>query len=343
MKTLSGIAIALIFFGCATNDPVLSLLPLQAPTSSLLQAISIVDDEVTWISGHDASFIRSTNSGKDWELFQHPTGDTLQFRDLHGFDRHRVLLLSSGQGALSRIFTFSDDSLWQENFVMEDTLGFLDCLDFWNDKKGIAYGDSFDGYPYILLTTDGGRSWHRVPKQSLPKAGPGEGGFASSGTCVTTGKNGKAWIATGAENNCRVLLTSDYGKTWEVVESPLVKGEFAGNTSISMHGKLGFLTGGDLIKPHDYTDNHAFTKDGGHTWHLANTSSTSGPFYGGSIVKFKNHYFSFACGPNGLDYTRDMGDQWNTLDTLNYWSVSFYENVGYAVGKAGTILKITIN
>lgn len=315
---------------------------LHVPTSSLLQAISIVDEETIWISGHDASFVRTINGGTDWELFQHPTEDSLQFRDIHAFDQQQAILMSAGKGSLSRIYGFDQDAIWSTHFIMEDTAGFLDCMDFWDEKRGVAYGDSFDGYPYILLTVDGGISWQRADKSSLPKAGKGEGGFAASGTCVTTGEGGRAWIATGAGNNCRILLSSDYGKTWNFVDSPLTKGKVAGNTSVSFNGSHGFVVGGDLLKPNEYTDNCAFSEDGGYTWRLTNQPNTPGAFYGGAITKFNQVHFSFACGPNGLDYTKDLGENWVTLDTLNYWAVSFMNQYGYAVGKGGNILKITL-
>lgn len=314
----------------------------KSPTSTLLQAISIVDEKTVWISGHDGSFVRSLDGGLNWKLFNHPTGDTLQFRDIHAFDKNQAILMSSGPGPLSRIFSFSESEKWQEHFVMEDSLGFLDCMDFWDQKNGIAYGDAIDSYPYILLTKDGGISWLRADTTNMPKAGKGEGGFASSGTCVTTGENGKAWIATSASGNGRFLITTDYGKTWRSVDSPLIKGEAAGNTAVSFVGDVGVVTGGDLLKPDYYTQNCAFSTDGGNTWKLSNQPQIKGAFYGGAFTKVGKQPFAFACGPNGLDYTSDMGISWQTLDTLNYWAVSFKEKTGFASGKNGKILKISL-
>ncbi|MEQ9402488.1 MAG: hypothetical protein RIM99_02780 [Cyclobacteriaceae bacterium] len=336
-------SIFLLIVGCTSNQPLEpGIERLETPTESLLQAISQVDKETAWISGHNASFIRTKDGGQSWKLFQHPTADSLQFRDIHGFDENKAILMSAGPGSLSRIFTFQNDSIWEENFVMEDSLGFLDCIDFWDDQNGIAYGDAIDTYPYILLTSDGGKSWDRAPTENIPEAGQGEGGFAASGTCVTTGDNGSAWIATGAGGNCRILLTQDFGKTWQSVDSPLIKGEAAGNTSVSFIGNTGFLTGGDLLKSDEYTNNCAFSRDGGQSWTLAGQPKTNGAFYGGSITSSGNQFFAFACGPNGLDYTSDLGVTWTTLDTLNYWATSFYENIGYASGRGGEVLKITL-
>lgn len=332
-----------LFFSCSKQEVSPRLEVLSSPASSLLQAISIVDESTVWMSGHEASFIRTKDGGVSWELYQHPTGDTLQFRDIHAFSEEKAILMSAGPGPLSRIFTFKAPDQWQENFVMLDSLGFLDCIDFWDDQRGIAYGDAIDSYPYILLTTDGGESWQRSDTTKMPKAGLGEGGFAASGTCVTTGANGRAWIATGAGGNARFLLTSDFGKSWEVVKSPIVKGDAAGHTSVSFEGNQGFAVGGDLLNTDGYTDNCLISNDGGASWQLTSPPETKGAFYGCSLAQVGEGYFAFSCGPNGLDYTGDLGKTWHTLDTLNYWAVSFDKQIGYACGTEGKILKISLH
>ena len=328
--------------GCSSPFRVVPLIEsVNTPTKSLLQAISIVDKSTIWISGHNATVISSHDGGKNWELFQHPTGDSLQFRDVHGFGKNKAVLMSAGPGSQSRIFTLTGETLWEENFVMQDSLGFLNCIDFWDQKRGVAYGDSFDEYPYILQTMDGGKTWRRM-LEHIPKAGKGEGGFAASGTCITTGENGQAWIATGAGGNARILYTNNYGNAWQTIPSPLVKGEVAGNTSISFTGKIGFLTGGDMMIEDNYTENCAFSADGGKTWTLTKHPQIKGAFYGGAITSYQDQIFAFACGPNGLDYTSNNGETWSTLDTLNYWAVSFHENIGFVSGKGGKVLKITL-
>jgi photosystem II stability/assembly factor-like uncharacterized protein len=342
MKRIKFLSSLLLIWGCTTvpNQPNVEL--LDSPTETLLQAISMVDENTTWISGHGGSFVRTNDGGESWDLFSHPTGDTLQFRDIYAFDTKKAILMSAGPGSLSRIFTFSAPDKWVENFVMQDSLGFLDCIDFWDDQRGIAYGDAIDNYPYILLTSNGGKRWSRADTTNMPSSGKGEGGFAASGTCVSTGENGKAWIGTGAGGNCRFLITEDYGHTWVAVDSPLAKGEAAGNTSVSFVGETGFVTGGDLLISDEYTENCAFSNDGGNSWTLSSHPMTKGALYGGAITKFGNHYFTFACGPNGLDYTNDLGQTWTNLDTLNYWAVSMKGKTGYASGRDGKILRISL-
>ncbi len=337
------LAILLLISACSTSKSVLpTLTPMEVGSDALLQAISIVDENTVWMSGHNATFVRTVNGGESWDVFQHPTGDTLQFRDIHAFDSSRVILMSAGPGDQSRIFEVRNGVIWRQHFVMQDSLGFLDCLDFWDDKNGIAYGDAIDEYPYILLTRNGGRTWSRSATDNMPKAGDGEGGFAASGTCVTTGENGLAWIATGAGGNARILATTDYGKSWDTYDTPMIKGEAAGLTSVDFVDELnGFITGGDLAISDDYTDNCAFTEDGGKTWKLTKQPITRGAFYGGSSTNVDEDNYTFSCGPNGLDFTNDLGKTWIRLDSANYWAVNIHTSgIGWASGKEGRVLKI---
>lgn len=329
--SFSVIIAGFLLLGCSTSRPTVHT--QQPETDALLQAISIVDRETVWLSGHQATFVRTLDGGSSWQIFQHPNIDTLQFRDIYAFDASRIMLMSSGEGPASRIYEVKNGKIWRERFVMDHAEGFLDCMDFWDDKNGIAYGDAIDEYPYILLTDDGGTTWRRAPTADMPKAGEGEGGFAASGTCVSTAVGGVAWIATGAGGNARILKTEDYGKTWQAFETPIIKGDFAGLTSVSQVDDQNlFITGGDLTRQEAYTDNCAFSEDGGKTWTLTRKPKTPGAFYGSARVAG----FTFACGPKGLDYTTNSGKKWQQLDTANYWVVELHSSgIGWASGKDG--------
>lgn len=330
----------LIIVGCSTPRlPIIT--EQQVGTEALLQAISIVDENTVWLSGHNATFVRTSDGGASWDVFKHPTGDSLQFRDVHAFDANNIVLMSAGPGPQSRIFKVKDGKDWTETFVMPDSLGFLDCISFWDDQRGVAYGDAIDKFPYILLTQDGGQSWSRVDGSRLPRAGSGEGGFAASGSCVTTGENGAAWIATGAGGTARILRTEDYGKTWRTFYSPIVTGDAAGHTAVSFYDNLnGFATGGDLAISDAYTANCIYTTDGGEKWSVVAQPKTKGAFYGGAYT----NEITLACGPNGMDYSLDNGKSWTQLDTANYWAVSMHSSgTGWASGKGGRVVRISLD
>ncbi len=335
-----------ILFSCNTDVDKIGPNTRQqtSNTSSLLQAISIVNEDLVWVSGHQATYCVTKDAGETWSSHQIPGGDSLQWRDIHAFDENNVLLMGAGPGKMSQVRKTTDGgNNWSITYTMDHPDGFIDCMEFWDQNNGIIYGDAIDSTLFILLSSNGGETWTRVPSEDLPAPSGSEGGFAASGSCVNLGENGKAWIATGAGNKARVLFTNDYGKSWTVTETPIISGEAAGITSIHFIGNQGLIAGGDLAKSNEYTNNIAYSHDGGKNWDLSSNPVTKGAFYGADLLKVKESFWSFVCGPNGIDYSEDLGKSWVNLDTANYWAVDFAQNnTGWAVGKDGKILKIEL-
>ncbi|MEM8894977.1 MAG: oxidoreductase [Bacteroidota bacterium] len=318
---------------------------LNVGTDANLIALSATPKSL-WVSGTKGTILKSLDLGNTWSGNLWTGADSLQFRDIHAFDSNRAVTMSIGSGASSQIFLTQDGGAnWSRTYQMDHPEGFLDCMDFWDDQFGVAYGDSFDGYPFILRTSDSGESWERVLSENLPGALEGESGFASSGTCIKTGKDGLAWIGTGNAAKARVLLSKDYGKSWDFVDTPLVSGEASGITSIDfLEDGTGVVTGGDLTKMAAYTDNCAISKDFGKSWQLTSHPNTEGALYGSSFSRLESDNVLFVCGPNGIDYSYDEGSSWTTLDTSNYWTVyvDSGRSIGWAAGKNGHLIRINL-
>lgn len=215
-------------------------------TKVLLQAVSPVSDQVVWVSGHGGTFARTTDGGTTWTASVMPGEETLQFRDVDAFTAGTAYMMSAGGGTVSRIYRTDDGGeTWDLQFRNEHPDGFFDCMAFWDVDHGILYGDEIEGQLYILRTDDGGASWNRVPASALPPAQDGEGGFAASSSCVATGANGRGWIATGAAERARVLVTEDRGRTWTDVPVPVSGGTAAGLTTIGfLDNETGVALGG---------------------------------------------------------------------------------------------------
>ena len=341
------VAILALLASCATSGPAPPtgrppILVQQTPaTTALLQAVSAVSDSVAWISGHDGTWVRTVDGGLTWQVGRGPAGDSLQFRDIHAFDDRRAVLMSAGSGVASRIYWTEDaGDTWTLGFLMEDERGFLDCLDFWDEGRGVAYGDAIEGVPDVLTTSDGGRSWARVDAAALPPAGQGEGGFAASGTCVRTGPDGRGWIATGAGGNARVLTTRDHGASWTVGDTPMVRGDVAGSFTIAFRDtQIGLLLGGDLDRMEVATENAFRTMDGGRTWIPAGALRMVGPVYGADVVGGTGR--AVAVGPGGADWTGDDGRTWMALSDDAWWAVDLTEGgVGWLAGPDGRVGRV---
>ncbi len=331
-------------------------------TDQVLQAISPVSGETVWVSGHGGVILRTLDGGSEWELVSAPAGDSLQFRDIHGFSSESAVALAAGEGPRSRIYRTDDaGGYWALSFLMEEPAGFLDCLDFWDEDRGFAYGDSFDGVPYILVTGDGGRSWTRVPAGAVPPANEGEGGFAASGTCARTGRKGRGWIGTGAGGSARVLATGDYGKTWAAADVPLARGEAAGvftlvvpeirtasadgETPVPAGWRPVMALGGDLDRREEVVaGNAAVSLDGGRTWKSASPAPIDGAVYGSAAGGTGADRWVVAVAPPGAAYTGDMGESWTVLPGVSAWAVEFAPGgrVGWAAGGGGRIWRIEL-
>jgi photosystem II stability/assembly factor-like uncharacterized protein len=204
----------------------------------------------------------------------------------------------------------------------------------------VAFSDSVDGRFVILTTTDGGRSWARVPADRLPPALPGEGAFAASGTNVALNGSG-VWIGTTAG---RVLSSSDRGRTWTISKTPIRTGESAGIFSLAFRdSRHGVVVGGDYKDESDAVDNAAFTRDGGRTWTLATGRGLSGfrsvvawvPGTAESLI---------ALGPSGADWSADGGRSWAPAPGEGFDTFSFAGSgpAGWGSGAGGRIAKLTV-
>jgi len=311
-------------------------------TRALLQAVSAVNDDVVWVSGHRATWARSTDGGATWQSGAMTGPDsTLQFRDVYAVSAAVAYLLSAGNGAASRIYKTTDaGATWQLQFLNRDSAAFYDCFDFWDADHGIAVSDAVRGRMIVIATDDGGAHWNDI-SATLPPALEGEGAFAASGTCLVTRGRSHAWIATGAATGARVYHTGDRGRSWSVVMSPVAGGQAAGLQSLAFRDeRSGLALGGKIADPNDRSGNAARTEDGGATWQLVQRTAFSGAAYGSAVVPALPRTV-VAAGPKGLDYTADDGATWTSLSTQAYWAVGFGRRSGWAVGPGGRITRIS--
>jgi photosystem II stability/assembly factor-like uncharacterized protein len=315
-------------------------------TPALLQAVSAPTARVVWVSGHAAAVLRSTDGGMSWERLTVPGAaeDSLQFRDVQAFDAKTAYVLAAGPGARSRIYKTVDGGLtWQPQFTNTDSSAFYDCFAFWDPRHGIAFSDAVAGRMMVRTTEDGGATWPLIPAAGLPAAQAGEGAFAASGTCVVALAPRHAWIGTGAADTARVLHTADGGRNWSVAVVPVPGDASSGLAAVAFRDPLhGTALGGNVADAKSRTDNVAITEDGGLTWRLGGSPTFAGAVYGAVVVPGRTGWL-VAVGPRGLDYSRDDGRTWTSLDTLGYWSVGFGgRDVGWAVGPAGRITRIAL-
>lgn len=324
-------------------DGGVSLQEMISNTTQRLQAVSAASDRVVWASGTGGTWVLTVDGGRIWKSGRVPGADSLEFRDVEGFDGKEAYLLSSGPGNRSRIYrTIDGGENWQLQFINNTPEAFFDCFAFWDRNNGIAFSDNVNGKFPVLRTENGGQRWSEL--DNLPEATKGEGAFAASGTCVATVGGKAAWIATGAGTSARLLHTTDRGQSWRSIATPIAQGTATtGHTSIGFRTELiGLAVGGDIGDTIKVTDNVIMTRDGGKSWAVGGKLSFSGGAYGSAYVPGTNGS-AIAVGPNGASLTADDGRTWTAIDNQSYWSVAFGGNrTGYMVGPKGRITKVVL-
>jgi photosystem II stability/assembly factor-like uncharacterized protein len=308
-----------------------------------LRGVSAVSERVAWASGAGATVLRTEDGGVKWQKLA-VTGEALDFRDIDALNAQTAYVLSIGTGPASRIYKTADaGKTWDLQFKNEDAKAFLDAMTFWDANHGIVFGDSVDKQFYILVTTDGGHVWSRVPPANLPPAQENEGAFAASGTNIAVFGKSHAWIGTGAAAKSRVLRTSDGGHTWQIADTPLASGPSAGIFSIAFRdAKHGVVAGGDYTKEIEAVDNLAVTSDGGITWTLV--KGLSGFRSVVTYVPGMKTPALVALGPSGGDYSMDDGRTWAPLPGPGFDTFSFApgEQVGWGAGNKGVIGRLAV-
>lgn len=307
------------------------------------RGVSAVSAKVAWASGQNGTFARTTNGGVTWKASTVAGAGELDFRDVDAFDARTAYLLAIGEGEKSRIYKTTDGGAhWTMQFKSSRQTAFFDAMAFWSRERGIAVSDPVDGRFLLIATDDGGRTWREMPRERMPAALEGEGAFAASGTCIAVQGTRNVWFGTGGPQGARVFRSTDGGRTWRVSATPIMSGKTAGIFSIAFADALhGVAVGGDYTKEGEARDNVAVTTDGGESWTLIKGAGPKGYRSCVALVPATHGPTMITVGPNGSEYSLDLGNSWTSIGTEGFHSAAFAGPIdaGWAVGESGRIAK----
>lgn len=320
----------------------ISLVTLDSRVESSFRGLSVVNQKVVWVSGTGGTVLRTIDGGKDWENISVPNMEKIDFRDVEGFNKNTAIVM--GIASPARFYKTTDGGQNWKLVYFDDREGvFFDGMSFWNKNDGIAFSDPVDGQHLLIRTTDGGNTWHEIPKEGFPHKLNPEFGFAASGTGIPVQGRKTVWLGMGGVKS-RVFKSEDGGMNWSVAETPVVHGgQSTGIYSVAFKNKkVGISVGGDYTNQ-SIKNTMAYTNDGGATWHLPEKQTHQ---YRECVAHYRGNIF-FAVGPSGFDMTTDNGKNWHPhyWEVNNLTAVAFAKssNVGFAVGKGGQIYKIKVN
>ena len=274
-----------------------------------LRGLSVVNDNIVWVSGNHGTVGKSTDGGKNWKWLKVKGFDSTDFRDIEAFDATTAIIIGVGEPAYI-LKTFDGGETWKVVYENKTKGMFLDAMEFWNPESGIIVGDPIQNRFFILRTFDGGDKWQEIPFENRPIADSGEACFAASGTNVKALDRDEAVFVSGGKRS-RVFIRDNK------IELPLIQGrETTGANSIAVYdhkklkgGKRFIVVGGDFNAPAAAEKNCAYTTDGGVHWLIPQT----GPHGYRSCVEFLSKKKIIACGLNGVDYSTDEGKNFNWI------------------------------
>jgi hypothetical protein len=228
---------------------------------------------------------------------------------------------------------------WSLRYQAPDTSVFLDAIDFWDDRHGIAIGDPIAGRFVVLTTDDGGESWHFAPPQSRPVALAGEAAFAASGSSLVVGRKDSVFLGTGG-GAARVHVSGDRGRTWDAMATPILQGGASRGIFSVAAPSAGsvIIVGGDYAQMDTVRDNAAYSSDR-RVYERRADAGLRGFRSGVAIfTRGKRPALAIAVGPTGSDISLDHGLRWTPFDTVGFHAVrASRDGIFYASGSGGRV------
>ncbi len=330
----------------------------RSATTASLRGIHAVSANIAWASGADGTVLRTLDGGQSWRSCSVPAGaEKLDFRSVWAWDGDHAMVMSSGPGTESRLYSTHDGCrTWSLVLTNPDADGFWDGLQFDGTRFGVILGDPIRGSFTMFVTYDGGSQWTRQNNACLRTMEPKQGAFAASNQSLAivpiqdtnssrgTGGNRQIWFGVsggwlyGFELTPLKLIAATNGDSTEngcIHAQPLPLGakESAGIFAVAFHDDTyGLAVGGDYAQPRSGTTTAAFTADGIH-WHVAFHPPAG---YRSTVAWNPTDATWIAAGPTGSDISRDNGNTWQPLDHGSWNAIS----LPFAVGPDGRIARL---
>lgn len=310
----------------------------ETGSTASFRGLGVAADGTIWVSGTGGTVLRSTDGGAHWNARPITDAQSFDLRDIEAVSATTAYAMVAGNDT-ARIYKTTDGGQHWERQYNDTRPGiFLDGIAFWDEQHGIAMGDPMEGRLVVLRTEDGGAHWTQLATAAAPLAQQGEAGFAASGTAITVGADGRAWIGTGGSAGAgRVFRSADFGRTWQVSETPIPAGASSrGIFSLAFADFLhGVAVGGDYSDPQARRPNVAITKDGGKTWERGDTTTATD--YLSAVAYMDAEPLQLvAVGTAGMFTSSDGGKTWSRINTDSYNAVTAGKRV-VAAGEGGHV------
>ncbi len=298
------IAVSLSRFSTAQE---IQMLATGHPVS--IRGLSVVNDQVIWVSGSGGNVGLSQDGGNTWKWTQVAGYEHSDFRDIEAFSDQEAVILGITEPAIL-MRTIDGGKTWTT--VLKDTSksAFLDAMDF-SENNGVVVGDPNEGKIWFAQSFDRGKTWVKKVASGLKMTVPGEDFFAASGSNIKSLPGGRWILVSGGKESCiyfdlnRHSLKLSQG------------GETKGANSIAINPANPdqvFVVGGDFA--HDTISN-------GNSLRLnlnpfLQETPDSPPRGYRSCVEYINENRMICCGTSGVDISTDGGRHWMGISDKSF-------------------------
>jgi len=337
-KIIASIIISCITGLITAQTPALEILASGTKTS--LRGLSVVNNNVVWVSGSNGTVGKSTNGGKNWKWMTVNGFEKTDFRDIEAFDANTAIIMGIAEPAYI-LKTKNGGESWRVVYENKTKGMFLDAMDFATNELGIVVGDPINGKIFIARTNNSGNSWEEIGgNQNKPMADSGEAFFAASGSNVKLFANNEYFIVSGGLRS-RLISNSS------AADLAIIQGkESTGANAIDIYdngmpdkpGQRIVVVGGDFNTDSLVEKNCFYTVNGGKTWLAPDTP----PHGYRSSVEYLSKKDLLSCGLNGVDYSDDGGKNWKWISKEGFHAcrIARFGTAVYLAGNNGKIARV---
>lgn len=267
--------------------------------TSLIDEVSVVNDNVVWITDQDATqFSITTDGGNSWVTKNFPPEIVGPYTGpLTATSATTAYVVVSWDTNIGIYKTIDGGDTWvKQSSGFNAANSFIDAIYFWNENEGVAIGDGFSNLNLEIYTTNnGGAQWTLVPASSLPTSTVN---YSYNSNTVIKVHGNTIYVL---ESSGKILKSADKGLTWTLINTPFNNG-----------GEMSFDFRDDnngLVANYNTTTNITdlySTTDGGANW-VKGTSANVFPNikYIPSEKAYLSMHHNF-----GMSYSLDYGASW---------------------------------
>jgi hypothetical protein len=286
----------------------IKMLSLGNPAS--LRGLSVVNDQLIWVSGSAGTVGISTDAGTSWKWITVPHYEKTDFRDVEAFSDQEAVITGTTQPAVI-LKTKDGGKTWKTVFQDSSLSIFLDAMDF-SGNNGILIGDPVDKKVFLARTKNRGDDWEILTGKTQPAIEKGEAFFAASGSNIKWLPNHHfVYVSGGKKSN---LYLDSSGKLILRLSQGM---ETTGANSIAINPSnpnLAFVTGGDFSKDSIVNGNALLI-----SLHPFYQRLPHRPPHGyRSCVEYINAQTLICCGTSGVDISTDGGMNWKLISTKSF-------------------------